>query len=118
MVIQVAGLAGIAASSLAEGVYGAEFVAIPVQMIAALVALVIVLWTRRPTVGVVVSGWLALGPIFMPFVRDNLSAGKPALVTSTVLYMVAIGIALASGGLALFESRRSTRTGAMAEPRS
>ena len=103
--VHVMALLAIAGSSLAEGVYGAEFVAIPVQMIVALAAAAIVLWRRRPIIGVIAAGWLALGTFIMPFVSDNLNSGKPGLVASTVAYLVAIAVAFASGALALVKDR-------------
>jgi hypothetical protein len=115
--VHVVSLLTIAGASLAEGVYGAAFVAIPVQMIAALAAVVLVLWRGRLTIGVIVAGWLALGPFVMPFVPDNLSSGKPGLVASTVVYLVAIAVALASGALALVVHRRSTPTRLLTESR-
>lgn len=105
--VHVVALVVIAGSSLAEGVYGAEFVAIPFQMIVALAAAAIVLWRRTPTIGVIAAGWLALGPFAMPFVSDNLNSGNPGLVASTVVYLIAIAVALASGALALVGNRRS-----------
>jgi hypothetical protein len=115
--VHVVGLLTIAGASLAEGVYGAAFVAVPVQMIAALAAAVVVLWRRRPTIGMIVAGWLALGPLVMPFVPDNLNSGKPGLVASTVVYLVAIAVALASGALALVAHRRSAPTRLLTKPR-
>jgi hypothetical protein len=118
MAIHVVGLLAVATSSLAEGVYGAELVAIPVQIVAALAAVAVVMWRRNPTIGVIVAGWLALGPIAMPFVKDNLNSGKPGLIASTVVYLVAIVIALGSGVLAMVDNRRrGARTGALTDPR-
>jgi hypothetical protein len=108
-------LLAIAGSSLAEGIYGGELIAVPVQTIAALAAAAVVVWRRRPTFGVIVAGWLALGPIVMPFASDNLRSGDPGLVASTVAYLAAIATALASGALALAESRRGGRTQTLTE---
>lgn len=106
MTTHVAGLLAIAGSSVAEGAYGADVMPIVVQTIVALAAAAIVIWRRRPTVGLVVAAWLALGPIAMPFVKDNLNSGKPGLVVSTVVCLVAIVSALAGGALALVAYRR------------
>lgn len=105
--VHVAALVAIAGSSLAEGLYGAELVASVFQVVVGLAAAAIVVWRRTPTVGVIVAGWLALGPFAMPYVSDNLNSGDPGLVASTVAYLVAIAVALASGALVLVGNRRS-----------
>jgi hypothetical protein len=111
--VHVIALVAVAGSSLAEAVYGAEPVAILVQMVVALAAAATVIWRRRPTIGVIVAGWLALGTVAMSFVSDNLNSGRPGLVASTVAYLIAIAVALASGALALMENRRSARARAL-----
>jgi hypothetical protein len=105
--VHVVALVAIAGSSLAEGMYGAEFVPIVFQIIVGLAAAAIVLWRRTPTIGVIVAGWLALGPFAMPYVSDNLNSGNAGLVASTVAYLIAIAVALASGALVLVGNRRS-----------
>ena len=105
--VHVVALVAIAGSSLAEGLYGAELVPSLSQMIVGLAAAAIVLWRRTPTIGVIVAGWLALGPFAMPYVSDNLNSGNAGLVASTVAYLVAIAVALASGALVLVGNRRS-----------
>jgi protein-S-isoprenylcysteine O-methyltransferase Ste14 len=115
--VHVAALVAVAGASLAEGAYGAELVAIPVQVVAALAGAGAVLRRRKATIGVIVAGWLALGPFVMPFVSDNLSSARPGLVASTVAYLAALAVALASGALALMEDRRSARSEAPTQPR-
>jgi hypothetical protein len=103
----VASLVAVAAASLAQGACGGELIAVPFTTVIPLAAAAAVIRTGKPLAGLLVAGWLALGPIFMPYVADDLSdPGNVGLFTSTVAYLVAIGLALLSGAAAQRDYRR------------
>jgi hypothetical protein len=64
--ILVSGLVAMAAASLAQGLSGADLVPVVFNIAVSLVAAIVVLWTRRPTVGLIAAIWLSLGWALMP----------------------------------------------------
>jgi hypothetical protein len=106
----VVSLVAIAAAAAAQGAFGEEFIAVAFTTLVPLGAAVAVIQTGKPLPGLLAAGWLALGPVFMPYVADDLSdPNKVGLVTSTVVYLVAIGLAILSGAAAQREHARRAK---------
>jgi hypothetical protein len=83
------------ASTLLEGLLGADLTPGPVAMAATATASAIVWRTRKPMAGLVVSAWLALGPLAMPWTADQLSHPKhQAMFAATVVQLEANATAL------------------------
>jgi hypothetical protein len=111
LLVHLAGLLAIAASSVGEGATGGDATVCLVQAVTALAAAAVVGWRWRPTVGVVIAGWQSLGLFAMSFVGDNLRSGHPGLVASTIGYIAALAVAIISGALELVGRRRTARAG-------
>jgi hypothetical protein len=114
--VHLAGLLGVAAASVGEGATGGDATVCLVQALTILLAAAVVVWRRRPTVGLVVAAWQSLGLFAMSFVVDNLRSGHPGLVASTVGYVVALAVAIVSGALGLLSNRRIARAGSAPKP--
>jgi hypothetical protein len=56
----------------------------------------VITWrTRKPTAGLIVSAWLALGPLAMPWTRDQLAHPQhPGVFAATVVQLAANATAL------------------------
>jgi hypothetical protein len=101
-------LLGIGAASVVSALGGADFVVLPFNLTVTLAASAAVIWTRKPTIGLIVAAWLSLGWVFMPsytidHLRDPASTG---IFIGALLQLVANAAALASGLAAEHEHRR------------
>jgi hypothetical protein len=101
------------ASTLLEGLLGADMTPGPVAMAATSIASLIIWLTRKPTAGLIVSAWLALGPLAMPWTRDQLAHPQhPGVFAATVVQLVAnataliLAIVLRAGGKIIGGARR------------
>jgi hypothetical protein len=96
------------ASTLLEGLLGANMTPGPVAMVATAVAAGVVWWTGKPLAGLIVAAWLALGPFAMPWTADNLSnTGHTGIFVATIVQLVANATALVVGILAQLERSRN-----------
>jgi hypothetical protein len=109
--ILVSGLVAMAAASLAQGLSGADLVPVVFNIAVSLVAAVVVLWTRRPTVGLIAAIWLSLGWALMPeYTLDNLrDPGNAGVFAGSVAQLVANAVALVGGAAAQLEHSRTAR---------
>jgi hypothetical protein len=99
------------ATTLLEGLLGAALTPGPVAMLATAIAAGVVWKTHKPLVGLIIAGWLALGPIAMPWTGDQLShPGHPAVFALTIVQLIANASAVIVGILAQVEYRHSRET--------
>jgi hypothetical protein len=101
-------LLGIGAASIVSALGGADFIVVPFNLTVTLAAAAAVIWTRKPTIGLIVAAWLSLGWIFMPaytidHLRDPASAG---IFIGALMQFLANAAALASGAAAQRDYRR------------
>jgi hypothetical protein len=106
--VLVASLVAIATASIVQGLSGAELIAVPFNLTGTLVAAAVVIWSRKPTSGLIVDAWLSLGWVFMPtykvdHLRDPANTG---IFVGSLLQLLANTAALASGAAAEREYRR------------
>jgi hypothetical protein len=107
----VISLLGIGAASIVKALAGADLFTVPFNLTVTLAASAAVIWTRKPTIGLIVAAWLSLGWVFMPAysldrLRDPASTG---IFIGALLQLVANAAALASGAAAEHEYRRRLR---------
>jgi hypothetical protein len=96
--VLVVSLGAVAATSVIQGASGGEAVAVPFTTLVPLVAAIAVVRTGKPLTGLIVAGWLALGPIFMPYAREHLSdPSNTGLFVGTIAQLAAIALAVLSG---------------------
>jgi hypothetical protein len=105
-------LVGIAAASLVAGLSGAQFISVPFNITVVAATIAVVVWTRRPTAGLIVAAWLSLGWLVMPeFTVDHLRDPKhQGVFVGSLLQLLATAAALASGAVAEREYRKSMRS--------
>jgi hypothetical protein len=104
----VISLLGIGAASIVKAVAGADFIGVPVILTVTLAASAAVIWTRKPTIGLIVAAWLSLAWVFMPsttidHLRDPAGVG---IFVGALAQLLANAAALVSGALAEREYRR------------
>jgi hypothetical protein len=106
----IASLLVTGATTLLEGLPGAALTPGPVALLATVIAAAVVWRTRRPTVGLIVAAWLALGPFAMPWTADNLHHPRHAGVFAlTVVQLTANAVALITAISAQLRQRRGQR---------
>jgi hypothetical protein len=107
MSILVIGLEMIGVVTSIQWACGAKFLAVPFNVIVTTTASATVVRTRKPTAGLIVAAWLALGPIVTPIARDQLSdPNQAAIFAATILQLLAHAVALASGTAAQTRDRQ------------
>jgi hypothetical protein len=104
----VISLLGIGAASIIKAFAGADLIGVPFNLTVTLAASAAVIWTRKPTIGLIVAAWLSLGWGFMPsstidHLRDPASVG---IFVGALAQLVANAAALVSGAVAEREYRR------------
>jgi hypothetical protein len=104
----VISLLGIGTASIVKAFAGADFIGVPFNLTVTLAASAAVIWTRKPTIGLIVAAWLSLGWVFMPshtidHLRDPVNVG---IFVGALAQLVANAAALVSGAVAEREYRR------------
>jgi hypothetical protein len=111
LTILSASLLVLGASTLLQGLLGADLTPGPVAMVVTVIGAVVVWRTRKPLVGLLIAAWLALGPFAMPWTADNLRhPGHTGIFVATIIQLTANALALASGIAAQLERNRSRET--------
>ena len=107
--ILVASLLCMTAVAVAQRLSGDALMPVWFNVVATVGAAAAVVVTCKPTAGLAVVGWLALGPIFMTYTGDNLSHPESSGVRiGTIASLVANACAIARGAVAQPAYRRST----------
>ena len=101
-------LLGIGTASIVKAFAGADLIGVPFNLTVTLAASAAVIWTRKPTIGLIVAVWLSLAWVFMPYhtidhLRDPASVG---IFVGALAQLVANAAALVSGAVAEREYRR------------
>jgi hypothetical protein len=109
----VISLLAIDAASIVKAFAGVDFIGVPFTLTVTLAASTAVIWTRKPTIGLIVAAWLSLAWVFMPtttidHLRDPASVG---IFVGALAQLLANAAALVSGAVAEREYRRRLQRG-------
>jgi hypothetical protein len=109
--ILVISLLGIGAATVVKALAGADFFTVLFNLTVTLAASAAVIWTRKPTIGLIVAAWLSLGWVVMPaYTLDRLlHPASTGIFIGAFMQLVANVAALASGAAAEHEYRRRLR---------